>query len=131
MNEILLAAHSGWRYVVLFIALVAVVKYLIGWIGHGLWSQWDQRLGATVPIVYDIQLLLGLVLWIMISAWQLPARQAWEHPFTMLAGLIVAHLTWLAIRRQNTDVARFRTALLGYLLALVIISIGVWRITIG
>ena len=61
MQLLLLSAHSGWRYVVIFVLLVALAKFLIGWLGRGPWQVWDQRLGLAALIAVDIQVLLGLL----------------------------------------------------------------------
>ena len=129
MNVLLLYAHSGWRYVVIFVTLLALVKFAIGWLGRTPWTAWDQRLGQAVPIVFDIQLLLGLVLWIMTAAWQMAARQAWEHPVTMLLAVVAAHGAWLLAKRADSPARQFRAAFLGYLVAAAILGVGVWRIT--
>lgn len=34
MYEILKSAHSGWRYVVLILLLVAVLQAIMGWFGN-------------------------------------------------------------------------------------------------
>ncbi len=70
MQLLLLYAHSGWRYVVIFVVLLTLAKFLIGWLGRAQWQGWDQRLGLAALIAVDIQVLLGLVLWIMSSGWQ-------------------------------------------------------------
>jgi hypothetical protein len=131
LNEVLLAAHVGWRYVVLFVALVALAKFLIGWVGRGRWGKWDHRIGLSVPIVLDIQLFLGAVFWIMLSAWQLTPRQAFEHPLTMLVAVAIGHYTWVRVRRAPDATVKFRTGFLGYWVATAILGLGVWRITMG
>lgn len=131
LQVLLLAAHSGWRYVVIFVVLAVLAKFLIGWIGRAQWSEWDQRLGAAAPIVFDVQVLLGLVLWIVSSGWQFAPRQAWEHPLTMLAALAIMHGTWLAVKRTAAADRKFRLGFLGYLAGAVVMGIGIWRITSG
>ncbi|MBW7886027.1 MAG: hypothetical protein H3C34_26040 [Caldilineaceae bacterium] len=129
MVPFLFSAHSGWRYVVIAVTLVALAKYLYGRFGNGQWGDWDRRLGLTVPTVFDIQLLLGLVLWIAASGWTLAASKAWEHPVTMIIAVIITHLTWRRVKGEADDPARFRTALVGYLIAAIVMGLGVWRIT--
>jgi len=131
LQVLLQAAHSGWRYVVIFVVLVVLVKFLIGWIGRAQWSQWDQRLGAATPGVFDVQVLLGLVLWIVASGWQLAPRLAWEHPLTMLLALAIVHATWMMVKRTAAADRKFRLGLLGYLAGAVVMGVGVWRITSG
>jgi hypothetical protein len=77
----------------------------------------------------DIQLILGLVLWVMQQRWTgvLPLS-SWEHPFTMIVGVVLAHMTWTRIKRAP-DAAKFQTALVGYLVAAVVVGLGIARIT--
>ena len=130
MNVILLYAHSGWRYVVIFVMLLALVKFAIGWLGRTPWTTWDQRLGLAVPITVDIQVLLGAVLWIITAAWQMARRQAWEHPVTMLLALAVVHGASVLVKRAETPEHRFRAGFLGYLVAAVIAGVGLWRMRV-
>ena len=130
MLEILYQAHSGWRYLVILIAVVTFVKLLVGLVSNSAWGQLDQRLGAALPIVMDIQVLLGVVLWVARSQWLInsPAR-TWEHPVTMILSVAVAHITWSRVKKANSDAARFRIATIGYAVAGLLLAVGVMRIT--
>lgn len=130
MTTFLFHAHSGWRYVVIVVAIAVIVKFLLGLFGNSKWSQWDQRLGAAMPITLDIQLLLGLVLWIARQQWliQAPAR-TWEHPVTMILAVAVAHVTWSRVKKTTESSAKFRTGLIGYVVAGLLLTVGTLRIT--
>lgn len=130
MLAILYQAHSGWRYIVILVAVVAFVKLLIGLLSNSAWTQLDQRLGAAFPIVMDIQVLLGVVLWIARSQWLInaPAR-TWEHPVTMLLSVAIAHITWSRVKKASSDAARFRSATIGYAVAGLLLAVGIMRIT--
>ena len=128
--NILVEAHSGWRYLVILVFIVAIVRALWGWLGKGEWGAWDNRLGMALPIVVDIQILLGLVLWIMQQRWMgSNPLVAWEHPVTMLLSVAVAHITWSRVKKQPTDAGKFSTAAIGFILAGLLLALGVARIT--
>jgi hypothetical protein len=55
--------HSYIRWIVLILAIVVIVKYLIGWLQKKSFTQTDNRLGLFLIITIDIQLLLGLSLY--------------------------------------------------------------------
>ncbi len=131
MTQFVLYAHSGWRYVVILATVVAVVMYVIGLVRNRPWGAWDQRIGMALPIVYDVQLLLGLVLWIMATAWLSAPRSAWEHPLTMLVSVGLVHVTWMRVKGAGADRTKFQTALIGILVAGAVMGLGVWRITSG
>ena len=129
MTQFVFYAHSGWRYVVILATVVAIVTYALGLMRGRTWGTWDQRIGMALPIIYDIQLLLGLVLWIMATAWQLPPLSAWEHPLTMLVVVGIAHATWTRVKGATADRTKFQTALIGVLVTGAVMGLGVWRIT--
>ncbi len=129
MTQFVFYAHSGWRYVVILATVVAVVQFAAGLIRGRAWGAWDQRIGMALPIVYDIQLLLGLVLWIMATAWQLPPLSAWEHPLTMFVAVGIVHVAWMRVKTAAADRTKFQTALIGALVAGAVMGLGVWRIT--
>lgn len=94
MIPILLEAHSGWRYLVILALTLVILRALWGWLRQGEWSGLDNRLGLITTIVIDIQLLLGIVVWIMQQQWMgFNALAAWEHPVTMILTAAVAHVT--------------------------------------
>jgi hypothetical protein len=128
----LFAAHSGWRYVVLVVLAIALVKYLIGWLGKSPWSSFDNTLNRVAPIVIDIQWLLGLAVWVANSWWNSADRPAaWEHPLTMTVAVAVASIFAARARRASTDESKHRTAFLGYLIATVLIVLGVVLVVSG
>jgi Na+-translocating ferredoxin:NAD+ oxidoreductase RnfA subunit len=131
MNALFMA-HSGWRYIVLVLVIVAILKLLIGWLGKQSWSKFDQRLGVLTPIVIDIQWLLGIVLWLM-------APTAWfagrgtvgfaEHAGTMTLAIVAAHIGWARAKRAGSDTGKFKAATIGFLIAGLLVGLGVARIT--
>jgi hypothetical protein len=123
-------AHSGWRYVVLAVMALAIIKALVGWLSQGRWSTLDEWLGRLTPITLDIQFLLGLVLWVMQQRWTgIDPRASWEHPLTMLIVVAIAHVTWSRTRAAPTDAEKYRTMTIGYLIAGLLLAFGVARIT--
>src|SRR4051812_4882513 len=125
MNDFILRAHSGWRYIVILVAVVALVKLLIGWLTNGKWSRLDQGLGTALPVVMDIQLLLGLVLWIVEQRWHGddPLR-SWSHPVIMLIAIAVAHIGWSRTKKSTSDPIKYRTATLWFAIALILVGVG-------
>jgi hypothetical protein len=123
-------AHSGWRYLVIAIAIVALVKLLIGLVSRSKWSKLDQALGAAFPIIFDIQLLLGLVLWVLQGRWSgEDMLRSWEHPIIMIVSILVAHIAWSRTKKAGSDAGKFRTAFIGFLIAALVMGLGVAQIT--
>jgi hypothetical protein len=123
-------AHSGWRYIVLLMLVLTIAKVLIGMVSKGRWSGLDEWLNRLTPIVIDIQFLLGLILWILQQRWNgLDPTASWEHPVTMIIASALAHATSTRVKKAPTDAAKFQTATIGYLIAGIIVALGVARIT--
>lgn len=130
MYTLLLRAHSDWRWIVILVGAALLIKYLAGLLSNSRWSRIDHLLGLAFTIVLDIQLLLGLVLWIMGQRWMgADPLRSWEHPVTMILGIAVAHITSTRVRRASESSTKYRTGLAGYLVASLIILFGILRIT--
>ena len=120
----MIRGHSDWRYLVILVAVLALLKFLIGMFTGGRWGKLDQILGSAVPIVFDIQL------WVMEKRWTGgSALHSWEHPVTMILAIAVAHIAWSRTKKTSLDSAKFRTAFSGFLIASLLMGLGVARIT--
>ncbi len=129
LTTILFQAHSGWRYLVILVLVLALLKFLIGLLAKQQWSKLDRTLGTVTPIVIDIQWLLGIILWIVQQRWTgASALVSWEHPVTMTLVLIAGHITWSRAKRATSDAAKFRIAFVGFLITVLLIAMGVSRI---
>jgi bacteriorhodopsin len=108
MNEILVAFHNILRWVLFIIGLVAIARALRGWLGNKPYVKQDRLLGVSFTVLFDLQILLGLVLYFLTSSYGLNVFQtqsagevmanasfrlfAFEHPLIMLAAAVFAHL---------------------------------------
>ena len=123
-------AHSGWRYIVIVFLVVALVKYLIGIAAKQEWKGLDEFLGRYTPIVIDIQWLLGIILWIVQQRWNgVDPLASFEHPVVMTLALVAGHIGWSRARKATSSSAKFRAALVGFLIAGLLVALGVARIT--
>lgn len=130
MDNILFMAHSGWRWLVVLVGLIFLVKMAWGWLGKGQWSKLDRQLGLATTIVVDMQVLFGLILWIERQAWARgDFRASWEHPITMLLGLVIMHIGWSRARKADSDQGKFRQAFIWLLVAALIIGSGIAQAT--
>jgi hypothetical protein len=103
---------------------------LIGIGSNGRWGALDQWLNRLTPIAVDIQVLLGLVLWILQQRWSgIDAVASWEHPVTMIIASALTHATSRRIQNAPTDAAKFQAGAIGYVIAGIVIALGVARIT--
>lgn len=130
MTQFIFQAHSGWRYIVLLMLVIAIVKMLIGMLSKGQWSNFDSLLNRFTPIVIDIQVLLGLILWILQQRWNgADPRASWEHPITMIIASVLTHSTQRRVNAAPTDAAKYQAGFVGYLITGIVVALGVLRIT--
>jgi hypothetical protein len=134
--------HMIWRWVLLVVALVTLVKALMGWLGKQPWTQLDDRLGLFFTVAIDIQFLLGMILW-FVGPWRITAAGALmgnslgrfmviEHPLFLLISLVLAHIGRSRSRKAATDAGKHKNAFIFYLFSfLFIVLIFILRTTLG
>jgi hypothetical protein len=129
MSDVLLQAHSGWRYIVIIVAVALFAKLLWGLFSGARWGQLDHQLSLAFLITMDIQFLLGVVLWVMQQRWNgADPLASWEHPVTMLLAVAATHITWSRLKTTD-DESKPRVALIGFAIAGVLLTLGILRIT--
>ena len=134
MYPIVLTLHNVLRWVVLVLAVLAVLRGLTGWLGRKPWVPAAAGPGRVFTIAMDVQFLLGLLLYFVLSpvtgaamedfgaAMRVPQLRffAVEHTFGMVLAITLAHIGRGRVRKEPPE-KRGRTALIFYGLALVII----------
>jgi hypothetical protein len=122
--NILLMAHSGLRWLVLLVAVIAIVKFLVGWLARSQYKGMDRGLMAGFTGLMDLQGTLGLILllWGGFAGLGFP-RYRLEHGLIMIVAAVVAHLStrW----KGAEDSIRFRNNLFLILASLVLVLIGI------
>lgn len=118
--------HSLWRWVVVIVALVALVKFGLGWIQKKTPDSLDRRLRLAYVSVIDVQVLLGLILVVLYAINGALLRPAIEHSVIMVIVLILAHLTARWSKREDTTY--LRNNFLDVLAVIVLIGVGVARV---
>ncbi|NTE03605.1 cytochrome B [Agrobacterium tumefaciens] len=136
MNDILKSAHSGWRYVVFLLLIIAVVKALSGWFGNKAYTEGDRKLNVFALISAHIQLVIGLVLyfsegWYKMSSAGAPAVRYFkmEHITMMVIAIILITVGNAKSKKVADAVAKHRTIAIFFGLALVIIIVSILMMT--
>lgn len=128
--DILLVIHSHTRWLILLVALVAIVKFAIGWLRGGSFKGMDRGLAAGFSGLMDLQVTVGLIFLIWTSAVGVPfTPNRIEHLTTMLIAAVVAHLP--AMWKKSADNIRFRNTLFCVIGALALVFLGVTRLRGG
>jgi hypothetical protein len=130
--------HSLLRWLVIAFGLVAVFRAIAGLSRRRPWTPLDDRAGRLFVIAVDIQTLVGLILYGLLSpitraaladmgsAMKDPTLRFYtvEHVALMLGAVALIHIGRARARKARTDAARHRTAAIFFTLGLLLILIG-------
>jgi hypothetical protein len=130
-----LTLHSYVRWIVVILAIAAVVRALSGWLGRKEWTALDRRLGVFFSSSMDLQLLLGLILYIFLSPSTHTAFQNFgaamsdevlrywslDHIGLMLVAVVLVHVGGALSKRAGEARVKHRQAAIFFGLAILIV----------
>ncbi len=130
-----LTIHNVLRWFVILFGLMAAIGGFVGWLGKRPWGRGDNRAGMLFTMVLDLQFLVGALLYFVLSPITRGALGnmagamgnavtryfAVEHVALMVLAVVVAHVTRSRTRRAAGEVARHRTAAIGFSLSMLLI----------
>ena len=142
LYQLILSLHNLMRWVVVIVAILVIVRAYRGWLGKRTWSAADDRSGMLFVILFDIQVLLGVILYIFFSkegaisltnfsqAMAVPENLFFGlvHWILMIVALGLAHAGGAMTRRLADGAAKFkRAALMFSFSTLVVIAAIPWE----
>lgn len=116
MTEFFVSAHMWWQYVV----LLAVIVSLFFAFRSAMMDSTAEIVYRVTAVTVDVQVALGLVIWLANSGWSLGFMQGWLHPILGLAALGVLHAFIGRARKGHPEVAN-RTVRTGLIIAIVLV----------
>lgn len=126
MQEFLINFHSIFRWVVLLAAVGAIALAVMSATGSRPWDALSDRVSLAFTIAMDIQLLIGLVLWVVEQRWSISdAPLTWAHPLLMIAAVGLAHVGRERADKAQGDKQRGRTAALFFGASLLVVLIAI------
>ena len=135
MYQGLLHFHSIWRYAVLILILLTIVKSLSGWLGKKEHQKGDVKLTLFANISLHIQLLTGLILYAispavnfgpMAEMMKMPNRY-WtvEHLVMMIVAITVITIGRKMALKAPDDLGKHKKTALYYLVGLLLIFLSI------
>ena len=135
MYALVLLLHSWLRWVVVLAGLFAIVRAVSGIAQKRGWGAMDDRAGLIFTIALDLQMLLGLVLYFLLSPLTRAALgdfgaamgdsllRFWavEHVFGVVVGIVLAHRGRSRVRAATDPLKKHRIAAIFFGLALIAI----------
>lgn len=121
----LFMAHSGLRWLILLVAVVAILKFAVGWARGGQFKGMDRGLTAAFSGLMDLQATLGIIflLWNGLATEIGFPRHRIEHGVIMIVAAGVAHLS--ARWKSADDRTRFRNNLFVIIASLILVLVGI------
>jgi hypothetical protein len=135
MYTFVLSTHNIVRWLVLIVGVAAIVMAFIGWFGKKSWSNADDKIGLSYIILMDVNLLLGLLLYIFLSPITKAAFAnfgtamgvtelrffAVEHILGMVVAVILAHVGRALSKKASESVKKYRAAAIWYTVSILVI----------
>ena len=133
VNLILLTLHNLTRWAVVIFAVLAIVRAFAGWLGKKGWTAADSRAGMLYGSFFDLQLLLGIILFFT-KGWQSALLNfgdiagissvrffAMEHWLMMLVAAVVVHIGSAQAKKAANDISKHKRAALWFLASFVLL----------
>jgi uncharacterized membrane protein SirB2 len=134
MYSFLLHLHSGLRYIVLLLVLLAIIRAWADWLGTKAYSEGNRKLNLFAMISVHTQLLVGLVLYFVspfvhfgsdtmknadIRYWTV------EHLTAMIIAIAIITIGHSKSKKAALPEEKHRAIAIYYTLALVIIIVTI------
>ncbi len=123
MFEIFFHTHSFLRWIIVLLAVFGMVRYLLGWLGNRPFEKMDVLVMTVFKILYDVQVTLGIVVFIAMGVFFGFPAYHFTHAFFPLCGLVVLHSPhkWEQLPAER----RYRNSFFLILSVAILIAIGV------
>lgn len=138
MYSTLLVFHSLIRWLVLAFLLYSIYRAFVGYIHNKTFSKTDNAFRHWTATIAHIQLMIGIILYtqspIVNYFWRKTETGLQNldltfygiiHIFLMLTAIVVLTIGSALAKRQPTDKEKFKTMLLWFSIALIIIFIAI------
>lgn len=142
MLEGLKHAHSGLRWIVLFLIAFAIISAYSGWKGNKEYTGSHKKIHLFSMIGLHIQVLIGLVLYFLNFGAKVNFSDIGEetgiirfftveHLTAMLIAAVIFTIGYSKAKRLSNDNMKFKTIFIFYTIALVIIFLAIpWPFSI-
>ena len=135
----LLHSHSILRWLLVLIALAAIIINARGVLTKATWSPTNRKLNAALLGTTHLQVLIGLLLYVGVSplmssifndfgaAMKNPVLRFWavEHIAMMILAAVVIHITHVMVKKSELDAQKFKRGLIGFSLGVLIMMAAI------
>ena len=134
LYNILKQAHSGFRYIVFFLIVIAIIRAVADWLGKKSYTEGNRKWNLFTLISAHVQLLLGLVLYFLSPFVQFTSQtmknaetRYWtmEHAVMMLFAIALITVGHSRAKKTVLHEGKFRVIAISYSLALLVIVVAI------
>ena len=134
MYNFFLHLHSGFRYVVMLLLVVAILVALVGWFGKREYTSGNRKLNLFAMISAHTQFLFGLILYFVSPFVQFNSTtmkdnttRYWtmEHAVMMLFAIALITIGHSRSKKAVLHEAKFRAIAISYSLAVLVIVVAI------
>jgi|SRR5665213_2938626 len=122
--------HSGFRYIVFVLLLLAIIQSLLGWINRKPYTETNRKINLFTLISAHTQLLIGIVLYFLSPYVQFNSDTmkndttryyTVEHWVMMLIAIALITIGYSRSKKIIMPESKHRTVAIFYLIALLVI----------
>ena len=133
MNQVLLNVHSYLAYAALALLVLASINAILGLTSKKLFTDKDLRISLFTMIICHIQLLIGLIVYIVsekgFQAFAIEGAMKnsdlrltmLEHPLINIIALVLITIGWSKHKKEESNNGKFKKIAVFYTLGLVLI----------
>lgn len=130
-------AHSGFRYIVIVLVLLAIVRAFMGWLGKRPYGEGNRKLNLFAMISVHTQFLLGIILFFISPMVQFsketmknPISRYWtvEHWVMMIIAIALITIGHSKSKKAALPEAKHKAVAVFYLIGLILISVAIMLI---
>lgn len=132
MYHFIKSLHSGIRYIVLILVVLAIIQALLGWLGKKNYTEGNRKLNLFTLISVHTQLLIGLILYFVSplvqftgTAMKEPTTRYWtvEHITMMIIAVIIITVGYSRSKKVLSAEKKHLNIFIFYLLAALVVII--------
>lgn len=122
--------HSGFRYIVFILIVIAIIQSIAGWLGKKQYTEGNRKMNLFAMISAHTQLLLGIVLYFL-SPWVQFSKDVMknatgryftvEHWLMMLVAIALITVGHARSKRATLPESKHKQVAIFYTIALLVI----------
>ncbi|GAA4332890.1 cytochrome B [Mucilaginibacter gynuensis] len=134
LYNILKQAHSGFRYIVFFLIVIAIIRAVADWLGKKSYTEGNRKWNLFTLISAHVQLLLGLVLYFLSPFVQFTSQtmknaetRYWtmEHVVMMILAIVLITIGHSKSKKIVLPEGKHKTIAIFYGMALLVIIVAI------